>query len=134
VVDAWSHIRAIWARGRKDVPDNGGGDEPPRKLGLSLRKSSGRAKVHGICTTGREPRGKIFFNLSRTINYKRVPNYRNLSEAERSGRLRDRGMNRAPTPGIPEEEAMRRIERQVLKLWRRRQGKAALFLTNTCTS
>src|SRR5712672_2757106 len=33
--------------------------------------------------------------------------------------LRDRGMNRVTDTCIPEEEAMRRIERQVLKLWQK---------------
>jgi deoxyhypusine synthase len=47
-----------------------------------------------------------------------VPNYRNLSDAEEVA-LRDRGMNRVTDTCIPEEEAMRRIERQVLKLWQK---------------
>jgi len=47
-----------------------------------------------------------------------VPNYRNLSDAEEVA-LRERGMNRVTDTCIPEEEAMRRIERQVLKLWQK---------------
>ena len=41
-----------------------------------------------------------------------------MSDAEEVA-LRDRGMNRVTDTCIPEEEAMRRIERQVLKLWQK---------------
>jgi deoxyhypusine synthase len=71
--------------------------------------------VHGICTTGANLEEDIF-NLVAHDHYERVPHYRNLSDADEVA-LRDRGMNRVTDTCIPEEEAMRRIERQVLKLW-----------------
>jgi deoxyhypusine synthase len=76
-----------------------------------------QGKVHGICTTGANLEEDIF-NLVAHNHYKRVPNYRNLSDAEEV-ELRDHGMNRVTDTCIPEEEAMRRIERQVLKLWQK---------------
>jgi deoxyhypusine synthase len=87
------------------------------ELGLSLAEMIRQDKVHGICTTGANLEEDIF-NLVAHNHYKRVPNYRNLSDAEEVA-LRDRGMNRVTDTCIPEEEAMRRIERQVLKLWQK---------------
>src|ERR1700732_1696170 len=80
------------------------------ELGLSLAEMIRQDKVHGICTTGANLEEDIF-NLVAHDHYKRVPNYRNLSDAEEVA-LRDRGMNRVTDTCIPEEEAMRRIERQ----------------------
>src|SRR5579863_661911 len=87
------------------------------ELGLSLAEMIRQGKVHGICTTGANLEEDIF-NLVAHDHYKRVPNYRNLSDAEEVA-LRDHGMNRVTDTCIPEEEAMRRIERQVLKLWQK---------------
>src|SRR5580692_4280497 len=80
------------------------------ELGLSLAEMIRQGKVHGICCTGANLEEDIF-NLVAHDHYKRVPNYRNLSDAEEVA-LRDRGMNRVTDTCIPEEEAMRRIERQ----------------------
>jgi len=87
------------------------------ELGLSLAEMIRQDKVHGICTTGANLEEDIF-NLVAHNHYERVPNYRNLSDAEEVA-LRERGMNRVTDTCIPEEEAMRRIERQVLKLWQK---------------
>src|SRR6202140_4732637 len=85
------------------------------ELGLSLAEMIRQDKVHAICTTGANLEEDIF-NLVAHNHYERVPHYRNLSDAEEVA-LRERGMNRVTDTCIPEEEAMRRIERQVLKLW-----------------
>src|SRR3984893_3700421 len=87
------------------------------ELGLSLAEMIRQDKVHAICTTGANLEEDIF-NLVAHNHYERVPNYRNLSDAEEVA-LRERGMNRVTDTCIPEEEAMRRIERQVLKLWQK---------------
>src|SRR6201997_5284870 len=87
------------------------------ELGLSLAEMIRQNKVHAICTTGANLEEDIF-NLVAHNHYERVPHYRNLSDADEVA-LRDRGMNRVTDTCIPEEEAMRRIERQVLKLWQR---------------
>jgi len=87
------------------------------ELGLSLAEMIRQNKVHAICTTGANLEEDIF-NLVAHNHYERVPNYRNLSDADEVA-LRERGMNRVTDTCIPEEEAMRRIERQVLKLWQR---------------
>jgi deoxyhypusine synthase len=87
------------------------------ELGISLADMIRNDKVHGLCTTGANLEEDIF-NLVAHNHYERVPNYRNLSDAEEVA-LRDRSMNRVTDTCIPEEEAMRRIERQVLKLWQK---------------
>jgi deoxyhypusine synthase len=85
------------------------------ELGLSLAEMIREGKVHGICSTGANLEEDIF-NLVAHDHYKRVPHYRNLT-AEQEVELREGGWNRVTDTCIPEEEAMRRIERQVLKFW-----------------
>jgi deoxyhypusine synthase len=93
------------------------------ELGLSLAEMIRQDKVHAICTTGANLEEDIF-NLVAHNHYRRVPNYRNLTDDEELA-LRERGLNRVTDTCIPEEEAMRRIERQVLKYWQEadREGK-----------
>jgi deoxyhypusine synthase len=93
------------------------------ELGLSLAEMIREDKVHAICTTGANLEEDIF-NLVAHNHYRRVPNYRNLTDDEELA-LRVRGLNRVTDTCIPEEEAMRRIERQVLKYWQQaeREGK-----------
>jgi len=85
------------------------------ELGLSLAEMIRQEKVHAICTTGANLEEDIF-NLVAHNHYRRVPSYRNLTDDEELA-LRERGLNRVTDTCIPEEEAMRRIERQVLKYW-----------------
>lgn len=93
------------------------------ELGLSLAEMIRKDKVHGICCTGANLEEDIF-NLVAHDHYKRVPHYRNLTDKEEL-ELRDHGWNRVTDTCIPEEEAMRRIERQVLKYWQKadKEGK-----------
>jgi deoxyhypusine synthase len=87
------------------------------ELGLSLAEMIRQDKVHGICSTGANLEEDVF-NLVAHSHYLRVPNYRNLSDQEELDLL-NTGMNRVTDTCIPEEEAMRRIERHMLKLWRK---------------
>ncbi len=93
------------------------------ELGLSLAEMIREGKVHGICSTGANLEEDIF-NLVAHDHYKRVPHYRNLSDKDELA-LRDKGWNRVTDTCIPEEEAMRRIERQVLTFWQKadKEGK-----------
>ena len=95
------------------------------ELGLSLAEMIRQNKVHGICSTGANLEEDIF-NLVAHKHYKRVPDYRNLSNQEEIA-LRDSGLNRVTDTCIPEEEAMRRIERQVLKFWQKADGEKKRF-------
>ena len=56
------------------------------------------------------------FNLVARSKYERIPNYRELSPQQEEDLLR-RHLNRVTDTCIPEEEAMRRIERVVLDEW-----------------
>ena len=87
------------------------------ELGISLAEMIREGKVHGLCSTGANIEEDIF-NLVAHDHYRRVPHYRNLSSDEEVA-LREKGLNRVTDTCIPEEEAMRRIERQVLKLWQK---------------
>lgn len=87
------------------------------ELGISLAEMIREGKVHGICSTGANLEEDIF-NLVAHGHYKLVPRYRNLTDKEEL-ELRENGWNRVTDTCIPEEEAMRRIERQVLKFWQK---------------
>ena len=93
------------------------------ELGMSLADMIRQDKIHGICSTGANLEEDIF-NLVAHDFYKRVPGYRHLS-SEEEVELREGGWNRVTDTCIPEEEAMRRIEREVLKFWQKadKEGK-----------
>jgi deoxyhypusine synthase len=85
------------------------------ELGLSLAEMIRQDKVHGICCTGANLEEDVF-NLVAHDFYERVPNYRDLTPSDEAGLLA-RHMNRVTDTCIPEMEAMRRIENEVLKEW-----------------
>ena len=86
------------------------------ELGLSFAEMIRQGKVHGVCSTGANLEEDIF-NLVAHNHYKRVPNYRTLSDDDELELLAG-GWNRVTDTCIPEEEAMRRIERRMLDLWK----------------
>lgn len=85
------------------------------ELGLSLAEMIRQDKVAAICCTGANLEEDIF-NLVAHDFYKRVPHYRQLSPQDET-ELREKGMNRVTDTCIPEEQAIRRIEKEVLELW-----------------
>ncbi len=85
------------------------------ELGLSLAEMIRRDKVHAICCTGANLEEDIF-NLVAHNHYIRVPNYRELSPQDEK-KLLERKLNRVTDTCIPEEEAIKRIEKVVLDLW-----------------
>jgi deoxyhypusine synthase len=85
------------------------------ELGLSLAEMIRQDKVHGICCTGANLEEDVF-NLVAHDYYERVPHYRDLTPADEAALL-NRHMNRVTDTCIPEMEAMRRIEDEVLKEW-----------------
>jgi deoxyhypusine synthase len=87
------------------------------ELGISLAEMIRQDKVHGICCTGANLEEDVF-NLVAHDFYERVPNYRDLTPADEA-ELLSRHMNRVTDTCIPEMEAMRRIENEVLKEWMR---------------
>ena len=95
------------------------------ELGLSLAEMIRRGKVHAICATGANLEEDIF-NLVAHDHYRRVPHYRHLT-ADQELALREQGLNRVTDTCIPEEEAMRRIERQVLRFWQQADREGQRF-------
>ena len=85
------------------------------ELGLSLAEMIRQDKVHGICCTGANLEEDVF-NLVAHDFYERVPHYRDLTPADEA-ELLSRHMNRVTDTCIPEMEAMRRIENEVLAEW-----------------
>ncbi|MEZ4653652.1 MAG: deoxyhypusine synthase family protein [Candidatus Eisenbacteria bacterium] len=89
------------------------------ELGLSLAEMIRRGKVTAVCCTGANLEEDVF-NLVAHEHYVRIPNYRDLTPKQEQ-ELLDRHLNRVTDTCIPEEEAMRRIERAILEEWWRAQ-------------
>lgn len=85
------------------------------ELGLSLAEMIRENKVHAICCTGANLEEDVF-NLVAHEHYVRVPHYRHLTAQDEEALLA-RHLNRVTDTCIPEEEAIRRIERAVLDVW-----------------
>ena len=92
-----------------------GGAMSTAELGLSLAEMIRQDKVHGISCTGANLEEDVF-NLVAHDFYERVPHYRDLTPDDEAALL-SRHMNRVTDTCIPEMEAMRRIENEVLKEW-----------------
>ena len=102
--------------------DNGGvmfmtvaGAMSTAELGISLAEMIRRDKVHAITCTGANLEEDIF-NLVAHSHYRRIPNYRDLTPADEQ-KLLEGHLNRVTDTCIPEEEAMRRIERLLIDDW-----------------
>ena len=73
-------------------------------------------KVHIISCTGANLEEDLM-NLVAHSHYKRVPNYRDLTPAD-EWELLLKGLNRVTDTCIPEEEAFRRLQRHIFKIWK----------------
>lgn len=85
------------------------------ELGLSLAEMIRQDKVHGISCTGANLEEDLF-NLVAHEHYVRIPNYRDLTPDDEMALL-DRHLNRVTDTCIPEEEAIRRVEKVILAKW-----------------
>lgn len=85
------------------------------ELGLSLAEMIRQDKVHAISCTGANLEEDIF-NLVAHDHYKVIPNWRDLTPQDEQALL-EQHMNRVTDTCIPEEEAMRRIERALVDVW-----------------
>lgn len=86
------------------------------ELGISLAEMIRQDKVHAISCSGANLEEDIF-NLVAHNHYLRVSGYRTLSKQEEKS-LMDQGMNRVTDTCIPEDTAIRRIEKEILLLWK----------------
>ena len=96
------------------------------ELGKSLAEMIRQDKVHIITCTGANLEEDVF-NLVAHDHYKRVPNYRDLSPQDEQDLL-DHHYNRVTDTCIPEEEAMRRIEKHLYRAWKKANNDKQSFL------
>jgi len=95
------------------------------ELGKSLAEMIRQDKVHIITCTGANLEEDVF-NLVAHSYYKQVPNYRDLSPADEK-ELLNHHFNRVTDTCIPEEEAMRKIEDHLVKLWLEAENKGERY-------
>ncbi|MGA7857630.1 MAG: deoxyhypusine synthase family protein [Terracidiphilus sp.] len=114
LIDAAEAYNKLLASGGKMFVTIGGAMSTA-ELGLSLAEMIRQDKIHAITCTGANLEEDVF-NLVAHNFYERVPHYRDLTPADEA-KLLSRHMNRVTDTCIPEMEAMRRIENEVLKEW-----------------
>jgi deoxyhypusine synthase len=90
------------------------------EIGISLSEMIRQDKVHAISCTAANLEEDLY-NLVAHSHYERIPHYRSLSKEEELA-LYNRGMNRVTDTCIPEEEAIRRIEHHLLRLWKKAES------------
>ena len=98
------------------------------ELGKSLAEMIRQDKVHIISCTGANLEEDIM-NLVARSSYKRVPNYRDLSPQEEQDLL-DNNFNRVTDTCIPEEEAFRRLQVHIEKIWKGCRCKRGTIFTS----
>lgn len=86
------------------------------ELGKTLAEMIRQDKIHIISCTGANLEEDLM-NLVAHTHYKRIPNYRDLTPLEER-ELLDGGWNRVTDTCIPEEEAFRRLQKHIYKLWK----------------
>jgi deoxyhypusine synthase len=104
--------------------DNGGrilmsvaGAMSTAELGISLAEMIRQEKVHAVSCTGANLEEDVF-NLVAHDCYERIPHYRDLKPQDEEDLLR-RKLNRVTDTCIPEEQAMRLVERVLIGEWQR---------------
>jgi deoxyhypusine synthase len=95
------------------------------ELGLSLAEMIRQDKVHAITCTGANLEEDLF-NLVAHSHYVRVPHYRDLTPQDEQ-ELLSHHLNRVTDTCIPEEEAMRRLEKAVLEEWMEADAKGERY-------
>ncbi|GIW43026.1 MAG: deoxyhypusine synthase [Candidatus Binatia bacterium] len=120
------------ARAYADLIDRGGkmlvamaGAMSTGELGKSLAEMIRQKKVHIISCTGANLEEDVM-NLVAHSHYKRVPNYRDLTPADEQALL-EQQYNRVTDTCIPEEEAFRRIQHHLFRVWKQAQERGERF-------
>lgn len=86
------------------------------EIGRTLAPAIRSQKIHAICCTGANLEEDLF-KLVAYSSYEKILNWREMT-AEDDKKLRERGMNRVTDVAIPEEEAIRKIEKLLIPLWK----------------
>ena len=103
-----------------------GGAMSTAELGISLAEMIRQDKVQIITCTGANLEEDIM-NLVAHSHYKRVPHYRDLTPQD-EWELLENHMNRVTDTCIPEEEAFRRLQQHIFKIWKDADDKGERYL------
>lgn len=95
------------------------------ELGRSLAEMIRQDKVHIISCTGANLEEDLM-NLVAHKHYKRIPHYRDLTPQEEWD-LMEKGLNRVTDTCIPEEEAFRRLQGNIVKQWKGAEEKGERY-------
>jgi deoxyhypusine synthase len=125
VVDASEAYRKHISNGGKMMVSIAGAMSTA-ELGISLAEMIRNDKVHAISSTGANLEEDLF-NLVAHNHYKRLPDYRHLSPKEEEELLKQ-GLNRVTDTCIPELEAMRRIESELIDFWEKAETENKRYL------
>lgn len=85
------------------------------ELGISFAEMIRKNAVHCISSTGANMEEDVM-NLVAHRHYKRIPGYRDLSPSDEV-ELLNQGLNRVTDTCIPEEEAFRKLEKHIKRVW-----------------
>lgn len=95
------------------------------ELGISFAEMIRQDKVQIISCTGANLEEDIM-NLVAHSHYKRIPNYRDLTPQD-EWELLEKGLNRVTDTCIPEEEAFRRLQAHIFKIWKDAETKGERY-------
>src|SRR5215216_3151576 len=115
LVDAAKGYKKHLAEGKKMMVTLAGAMSTG-ELGISFAEMIRKDKVQIISCTGANLEEDIM-NLVAHSHYKRIPNYRDLTP-EQEWDLLQHHLNRVTDTCIPEEEAFRKIQHNIVKLWK----------------
>jgi len=96
------------------------------EMGLSLAEMIRQGKIHAISCTGANLEEDVY-NLVAHDHYERIPNWRELTPQQEQALL-ERHLNRVTDTCIPEEQAIRRIEDAILRVWSEADKKGESYL------
>ncbi len=95
------------------------------EIGKILAEMIRQDKVDIISCTGANLEEDLM-NLVAHSHYVRVPNYRDLTPEEEWALL-EKGLNRVTDTCIPEEEAFRRLQQHIVKIWKDAEAKGERY-------
>lgn len=116
LIDAAREYESQLSEGRKMMITLAGAMSTA-ELGRSLAEMIRQEKVHIITCTGANLEEDIY-NLVAHSHYRRIPGYRDLSPDDEK-ELLSAHLNRVTDTCIPEDEAIRRIEKHLMDVWSR---------------
>ncbi len=95
------------------------------ELGVSLAEMIRNNKIDIISCTGANLEEDIM-NLVAHSHYKRIPNWRDLTPQDEWALL-EKGLNRVTDTCIPEEEAFRKIQHNIVNIWKDAEAKGERY-------